>query len=478
MTRLVRLADEVDVAGWRDAARALARAGVAPADIVWRVGEGGDLFADAPAPAPARAPAGASLRASRRFLELVDVALRHRDPSRFDLCYRLLVRLQSTPALLEIETDAEVRAARALAQAVRRDRHKMTAFLRFREVAEEEGARYVAWFEPDHFVEEHVAPFFVDRYAAMRFTILTPRRVIDWTDRRLTFGPGARRADAPPEDDFAAAWALYYRSIFNPARLMPRAMRKEMPKKYWANLPETRHIPEMTAQAAARLAAHMAQPVATDAPRWRARRLRAGDASPTPPADDFLSLRREAANCRRCPLGACATQTVFGEGPREAAILFVGEQPGDREDLVGRPFVGPAGEVFDAALAQAGLDRARCYVTNAVKHFKFEPRGKRRIHQTPVASEIEACRWWLDRELKLVAAPLVVALGATALRALAGPSAKLSERRGRVVAFGEGRRLFATVHPSFVLRLPDAQARARETAAFHADIRAAAALAA
>lgn len=476
MARLVRLADEVDIAGWRAAARALARAGVAPAGVVWRVGEGGDLFAtgDEAAVLPASAPAP---RASRRFLDLVDLALRHRDPARFDLCYRLLLRLQETPALLDIASDAEVRDAEAMAKSVRRDRHKMTAFVRFREVAEADGARFVAWFEPEHFIEEHVAPFFVDRFAAMRFTILTPRRVIDWSDGRLSFGPGARRAEAPPEDEFASAWAIYYRSIFNPARLMPKAMQKEMPKKYWANLPETRLIPEMTAEAAARVAALLSQPVATDGPRWRARRVRAAEASPTPPGDDLLSLRREAANCRRCPLGACGTQTVFGEGPMVARAIFVGEQPGDREDLAGRPFVGPAGEVFDAGLTQAGIERATCWVTNTVKHFKFTPRGRRRIHETPNAAEIEACRWWLNRELALIEAPLIVTLGATALRALLGRSAKLADYRGRAVDFGD-RRLLATVHPSFLLRLPDEAARARETAAFHADLVAAAALAA
>jgi len=161
---------------------------------------------------------------------------------------------------------------------------------------------------------------------------------------------------------------------------------------------------------------------------------------------------------------------VFGQGPESAKVMFVGEQPGDKEDLAGLPFVGPAGVLFDAALAAAGLPRAECYVTNAVKHFKFTPRGKVRLHKKPDAPEIIACHWWLDKELAAVRAPLVVAMGATALFALTGKRTTLKAVRGQATPFGEGRRLFTTVHPSYVLRIPDrADARA-ERARFFADI--------
>jgi DNA polymerase len=161
---------------------------------------------------------------------------------------------------------------------------------------------------------------------------------------------------------------------------------------------------------------------------------------------------------------------VFGEGPRSARLFFVGEQPGDREDLVGRPFVGPAGLLFDRALADAGIDRHLTYVTNAVKHFKFEPRGKRRIHRKPAAGEIEACRWWLVRELELVDPELVVALGATAIRALSGRSLPVIANRGRFVDGPGGRGVFVTVHPSSLLRSPDEESRKRDYARFVADL--------
>jgi DNA polymerase len=169
---------------------------------------------------------------------------------------------------------------------------------------------------------------------------------------------------------------------------------------------------------------------------------------------------------------------VFGEGPADARVMFVGEQPGDQEDLAGRPFVGPAGQLWDRALAEAGLDRQRVYVTNAVKHFKFEPRGKRRIHQKPEAPEIDACRHWLAIERAAIAPRLLVMLGATAARAVLGRVVTISRERSRPFALSATETGFVTVHPSYLLRLPDEASRAREYEAFVADLRAIAALAA
>ena len=189
-------------------------------------------------------------------------------------------------------------------------------------------------------------------------------------------------------------------------------------------------------------------------------------------ADAIEALRRDAAHCRACPLWANATQTVFGEGPGEADIVFVGEQPGDREDRVGRPFVGPAGLMFDKALAEAGVDRRRAYVTNAVKHFKFEPRGKRRLHKRPNAGEISVCRRWLLSEIEVLKPRLVVALGATASQSLAGHPIAIGKNRGRTLALESGLNVFVTVHPSSLLRTPDEAARAAAYMLFVNDLRA------
>ena len=192
---------------------------------------------------------------------------------------------------------------------------------------------------------------------------------------------------------------------------------------------------------------------------------------PTNIAASWAALRDEAAACTRCDLHRCATQTVFGEGPLDARILFVGEQPGDQEDLAGRPFVGPAGELFDAALEAAGIERSTTYVTNAVKHFKFVLRGKRRIHQKPDISEIDACRWWLDQERVLIRPPLTVALGATAARALTGKAVTIAKVRNAPLTLADGGECWVTVHPSYLLRLPDPDARRTERARFVDDLK-------
>jgi DNA polymerase len=190
-----------------------------------------------------------------------------------------------------------------------------------------------------------------------------------------------------------------------------------------------------------------------------------------PVADTLQSLQAEAARCRRCPLFGPATQIVFGEGPQRAKLMFVGEQPGDQEDMQGRPFVGPAGQIFDTALTQAGLDRSQAYVTNAVKHFKFKPEGKRRIHERPNVGEVNHCRWWLKREIEMVQPDLIVALGATAARSLTGRNVAITTIRGNILESEEGVPVLVTIHPSYLLRLPDADKAAQERRNFVADLK-------
>ena len=183
------------------------------------------------------------------------------------------------------------------------------------------------------------------------------------------------------------------------------------------------------------------------------------------------ALLDEARGCTRCDLYKFGTQTVFGEGPLDASIMFVGEQPGDQEDIAGRPFVGPAGALFDAALEKAGIDRSAVYVTNAVKHFKFVQKGKRRIHNKPDAGEISACRWWIEHERELVRPPVTVALGATAARSLIGKSVTISRAREEPIALPDGGECWVTVHPSYLLRMPDPERRREERAFFVRDLK-------
>jgi uracil-DNA glycosylase len=188
------------------------------------------------------------------------------------------------------------------------------------------------------------------------------------------------------------------------------------------------------------------------------------------------TLREEAADCRACPLWKNATQTVFGEGPAQAQAVLVGEQPGDKEDLAGKPFVGPAGQILNRALEEAGIDRNTVYVTNAVKHFKFEPRGKIRLHQKPTTGEIKACRQWYERELDAIKPMLVVAMGATAAQSVLGKITPINRNRGRVIDLDHGMKALVTVHPSYLLRLPDEDSRAREYGRFVDDLKIAATL--
>lgn len=464
--RVVTLPAPDDFDAWRDAARGLAANGVPPDDVVWQVGDvAADLFAAAggDASTPRHDSTAPALKVSGAFLDLARSAALHHDPERFALLYTALFRLRREPKLVEDQADPLVRRLDGLAKHVRRDIHKMRAFLRFREVEEDGAPRFVAWWEPDHHIVRANAAFFVNRFASMRWSILTPEVSLHWNGAALSEGPGAERGDAPDGDPIEDVWKTYYASIFNPARVKVGAMLKEMPRKYWKNMPETALVPELLATAQARESGMIEQ----------ARTGIGGNAQAA-----WEALREEAMSCTRCHLYRHATQTVFGEGPVAASMMFVGEQPGDQEDLAGHPFVGPAGQVFNRALAEAGITREETYVTNAVKHFKFEPRGKRRIHAKPDAGEITACRWWIEQEQMLLRPKVTVALGATAARSLFGKAMTIGRERGRALTLpGEGGgTAWITVHPSYLLRLPDEAAKAEEYAKFVEDLRAAHAL--
>jgi len=470
---LVRLESEIDFMGWRDAARRLATNDILPEDTAWQVeADAGVRVNDLPA-----WRVDARLVVPRDFIERAETAICHADPERFGFLYRLLWRLRDEPKLLSIATDPDIRRLEAMEKAVGRDIHKMRAFVRFRKIGESADERYVAWFEPEHFIVERNADFFVRRFTGMRWTILTPHASADWDGERLAIGPGAEKRDAPAEDGAEALWRTYFENIFNPARLKVKAMQKEMPKKYWRNLPEASLIPDLIAGADKAASAMIARMPTTPAPHhakvqakhWPA--PQPGDVGEPERVDSIPELRGLAKGCHRCPLWRDATQTVFGEGPENADVVFVGEQPGDQEDLAGKPFVGPAGKVFDGILDDADIDRHKVYVTNAVKHFKFEPRGKRRIHSKPNAGEIQACRWWLDKELDLIKPNLVVALGATAAQSLLGKAVPITKMRGDVVEREDGLRVFLTIHPSFILRLREQEEKEAERERFLKDMR-------
>ena len=497
----VWLGSETDVAGFRSSARRLIAHDIEPQRVSWQIAGAaeGDLFASIPTPTttthdePPREHTPFRLPAA--VVALCERAALHREPQRHALLYRWLWRVAHEPGLRDDPLDADRMQIELLARAVRRDMHKMTAFVRFRPLqvpsapepaaghqtpqggqgnsgtaqrflqsADEAAVSHIAWFEPQHHIVEATAPFFARRFAQMPWAILTPECSARWDGHQLAFGHGARREDAPPADADERLWLTYYESIFNPARLKLAMMQKEMPRRYWKNLPEAALITSLAAKSAELSGRMIEQGSSTPVRRRPAaslallalrldHRVEGGSPQGSDAPTTLTALREAMQRCRACPIGHSATQSVCGEGAPRARLMLVGEQPGDQEDLHGRPFVGPAGQLLDRALAQLGWPRQALYLTNAVKHFKFELRGKRRIHKTAAQHEAEACLQWLEHEIALVAPDAVIALGATAARALMGRTISIATMRGQWMTRADGLRVLIAGHPSALLRI-------------------------
>ncbi len=440
--------------GWRDTARGLLANEIRPQEVLWTQETGQQALSGI----LATVDTGTSvpLRVPRGFLEDAAVVACHRSPEPWAVLYRLLYRLtHGERHLLEVTSDKDVLEFRRMEKAVRRDIHKMHAFVRFRKTGEN---RYVAWHRPDHRIARINAPFFVRRFGSMHWAILTPDESAYWDTQTLRFGPGVPRSEAPAQDDLEELWRTYYASVFNPARVKVNAMVKEMAVRHWPTLPEADIIPKLLAEAGTRVEVMGA--------------ARRESAAPFVPETVELPVLREAAAvCEGCDLHRHATRTVFGEGPLDGGVVFVGEQPGDLEDLAGRPFVGPAGQLLDEVLREAGIDRESLYITNAVKHFKFEERGKRRIHQTPRGVEIAACRPWLEAEMKILQPRLIVCLGATAAQSVFGRAVRVNAERGQFLPNHMAEAAFVTIHPSALLRMPDPAMAAAERSRFVEELR-------
>ncbi len=425
---------------WRDAVRPLLMARKKAEELLWQ-----DYCATS---VPAAQTAGTHLRLPRSLMALLENLACFRDDARWELMYRLAWRtLYENPRLLDDPADFDVAHATSMDRAVRRDLHKMHAFVRFREVARQgEECSYFAWFEPQHEILRKGADFFVKRFPNMHWSIATPDGAAIWNSVSLQFVDSESLGERPRTDAHEDLWRTYYRSICNVARINASAMQREMPQHYWRNLPEAAEIDTLMRQGAARFAANHKE---RDHDHFTAAKsLQQSLANVhTPPAG--------VQTCRACDLWKHATQAVEGEGPASAPIMLVGEQPGDEEDLRGVPFVGPAGKLLDDALAAARLNRSEIFITNAVKHFKWEPRGKRRLHKRPTVSEIRVCNMWLQGEIAAVKPRLIVALGASALTALVGASHSIEAARQMNFTHAGGAKIFATYHPSAILRADD-----------------------
>jgi len=460
-----RLANEWDSEGWRNFARRAIAAGISPEKIRWQVaGKSQELSLFETEEIPP-ATADQPMKISKAILGVINTALIHSDPHRFDTAYRAVWEMQRAPQKGWNPANPLHGQLQDLAKSVRRDIHKMHAFVRFRKTGEADGReQYVAWFEPDHHIVDAVAPFFRKRFTGMDWVIVTPERTISWDGAALGFGPGGRKADVPSEDAVEAEWRSYYANIFNPARVKVAAMQSEMPKKYWKNLPEADLIAPLLSAARARVE-QMQKPHAEFAVEDS---ILADD---TYPQSGSLTELYECLEAQEQPAPAGFAQNIVrGEGPENAKLMFLGEQPGDQEDQAKRNFVGPAGQLLMTAFDEVGLSRQQVFLTNSVKRFKFVQRGKRRIHQTPSAGDIDRARWWVQEEIRLVQPQILLALGASAARSLTGRKMAINANRGRLLPLPDGKQLLITVHPSYLLRLPDDAGRDIEYRKFVRDL--------
>ncbi len=466
-------------------------------------------------PASTAATDHTPIRMPKSFVDTAQAVMLHSDPTRYLRLHRMVQRIHAQRDVWADTLDAECLHLHQLHRQVRRDMHKMKAFVRFTKVQDNDGERFVAWFEPQHRIVQATAPFFARRFTAMRWAILTPQASVQWNGHHLQFGPAASKADAPPPDAGEALWLTYYQSIFNPARVKVAMMKQEMPVRYWRNLPEAQLIAPLLAQATTRSGVMVARSETrqrrlgaatqaamdatsggllsqrgeeaaltigsvglrpldmTDAstPSWRPQPSMAALSSHPSAPPSLQDLRRQASTCNACPFACDATQTVWGEGREGAALMLVGEQPGDREDLEGRPFVGPAGQLLRQVIDQLGWPVDQLYLTNAVKHFKYswaDPsngaeahglRGKRRLHKTASQREAMACSPWLSAEINTVKPRALVALGATAARALLGDGVSVTESAGQWFTRSDGLSVLVVLHPAALLRSGAAQAQ-------------------
>ncbi|SAL37295.1 DNA glycosylase [Caballeronia cordobensis] len=459
--RVIAIDDDFDA--WRAAALDALAQGLAPESVDWRTSQAAPaLFGDTAAhAASADAP---QIRVSRELAALLKDAAHFRDARRWSFLYRVLWRWARGDRAAASPADEDGARLYKMAKAVRRAQHDMIAYVRFRQRDASLGApEYVAWYEPDHDVLAWGAEHFAARMGRSTWLIATPDGAAMFDGERLQLerrrALASEHASQHPDtpDAAEALWMTYYRSIFNPARLNESALEQHMPVRFWKGLPEGALIPQLVSDARGG-ARRVAQAPRVGALGGKAVQVEANEAQPERDAPTSLDT------CRRCDLWRNATQAVGGAGPADARIMLLGEQPGDQEDLKGEPFVGPAGQLLDGAMQRAGVPREQVYLTNAVKHFKWEPRGKRRLHKTPAQQEVEACSYWLDQELQRTGARVIVTLGATALSALFGRRATLSAHIGRVVPYGD-RLVVATYHPSYALRQNDEAARERTVAA-------------
>ena len=418
---------------WREKARQLLSKKIHFNDIEWTTEETGMFFGEFWQDIEVKE----GPRVPREFMDLAISVSAFRDESTWSLLYRSLYRLVfEENRLLENPLDADVMELQARAKLVSRDIHKMKAFVRFKEVQSEEGTIYMAWHNPDHRIIRLAAPFFKDRFNGMKWIIMTNDETANWNGEELTFSEGVPKEKAPAFDDKEDLWKTYYKAIFNPARIKISAMKKELPVRHWKTLPETELITSLIQEAPDRLEEF-----------YESQRK-----APEVQYSTLAEMNAALAKCRACGICENATAPVTGLGPVNPKMMIIGEQPGNEEDLQGKPFIGPAGGVLNDALKRVGLDRTDMYLTNAVKGFKYLPKAHMRWHKGASISEITTCKSWLKKEIELVKPDTIVCLGRSAALSIVGKMVKIEDVRGRWFESAFAKNTIILPHPASILR--------------------------
>lgn len=438
---------------FRHKARELLAQEVPPTHVEWVTEASGlflgEAFVDRQTPSALKLP--------RDFIQEASIVACHRDDGTWDLLYRLLWRLaHGERELLRISVDPDVREFESRRKSVGRDLHKMHAFVRFREVAQDDGSVFISWYRPDHRILRLAAPFFKDRFNGMRWTIMTEDESVRWDMKELHFFPGIPRQELPP-DEKEDLWKTYYSSIFNPARVKVGMMKKEMAVRYWETMPETQLIADLLKDAPARVHAFAEQQLEVKAP--------------TQLVGHLSDMANAMKKCQACGICAQSKGPVAGAGPYDAGLVFVGEQPGNEEDQQGTPFVGPAGQLLLTAFAESGINPKEAFLTNAVKGFKWVGTHLARQHRTASGREISACRPWLQTELELLKPKLLVCLGRTAAQSVLGKMVRVEDVRGTFFATPSCAHTIILPHPASILRTVDPAERAANHARFLAELK-------
>ncbi len=386
-----------------------------------------------------------NLKFYQEFSRFASNVLCHNNQTKFDILYDFYRSYSKNFKIIHNPLEPNLHKLKVFSKQVTRDIHKMQAFVRFNEFSKDGKVIYVAYHKPDHYILKKNYKFFVERFNTMNWIIFTPYAMLSWNSHQVFYQEQEYHPKTLPEDPFVELWQTYFSNIFNPARVKINAMMKEMPRRYWETMPETKLIPELIRNASTRV----------ESMKLRSRSTRSDAKIYTEGVASLNDLRIKLLQCNACELCELNTNPVAGAGLPTSQIMILGEAPGDMEEVSGKPFVGPAGNLLGITLKKLGYNIDDFYKTNAVKHFNFRSGGKVRIHKTPSSKHILSCRPWLEKEVELVKPEVIICMGLSAAHSVLGFPVRMETVRSKLHKTGFCNKTFITHHPARILREPD-----------------------